>query len=52
MAFVAGLVDLASALLQSAQQQPDLDVRLLRVDRTGQTDCLRTGRADLAVSSV
>jgi DNA-binding transcriptional LysR family regulator len=49
VAFVAGLVDLASALLQSAQQQPDLDVRLLRVDWTGQTDCLRTGRADLSL---
>src|SRR5450755_1550364 len=49
VAFVAGLVDLASALLQSAQQQPDLDVRLLRVDWTDQTDCLRTGRADLSL---
>jgi DNA-binding transcriptional LysR family regulator len=49
VAFVAGLVDLATALLQSAQQQPDLDVRLLRVDWTGQTDCLRTGRADLSL---
>jgi len=49
VAFVAGLVDLASALLQSAQQEPGLDVRLLRVDWTGQTDCLRTGRADLSL---
>jgi DNA-binding transcriptional LysR family regulator len=49
VAFVAGLVDLASALLQTAQQQPDLDVRLLRVDWTDQTDCLRTGRADLSL---
>src|ERR1035441_27238 len=49
VAFVAGLVDLATALLQSAQQQPDLDVRLLRVDWTDQTDCLRTGRGGLSL---
>jgi len=49
VAFVAGLVDLASALLQTAQQQPDLDVRLLRVDWTDQADCLRKGRADLSL---
>jgi DNA-binding transcriptional LysR family regulator len=49
VAFVAGLVDLATALLQSAQLQPGLDVRLLRVEWTDQTDCLRNGRADLAL---
>ena len=50
VAFVAGLVGIASALLQAAQrQQPDLDVRLLRVEWTDQTDCLRNGRADLAL---
>jgi DNA-binding transcriptional LysR family regulator len=50
VAFVAGLVGIASALLQAAQlQQPDLDVRLLRVEWTDQTDCLRNGRADISL---
>src|SRR5450631_1291352 len=50
VAFVAGLVEVASALLQAThRQQPDLDVRLLRVDWIDQTDCLRTGRADLSL---
>jgi DNA-binding transcriptional LysR family regulator len=50
VAFVAGLVEVASALLQATQrQQPDLDVRLLRVDWIDQTDCLRAGRADLSL---
>jgi DNA-binding transcriptional LysR family regulator len=50
VAFVAGLVGIASALLRATQrQQPDLDVRLLRVEWMDQTDCLRNGRADLAL---
>src|ERR1039457_4915930 len=32
-----------------SKQRPGLDVRLLRGDWTGQTDCLRTGRADLSL---
>src|SRR5450755_3761292 len=50
VAFVAGLVGIATALLRASQrQQPGLGVRRLRVEWIDQTDCLRNGRADVAL---
>jgi DNA-binding transcriptional LysR family regulator len=50
VAFVAGAVELASAVLQTTRRQrPDLDVQLTRVDWLDQTACLREDRADLSL---
>ncbi|HEY1972686.1 MAG TPA: LysR family transcriptional regulator [Pseudonocardia sp.] len=50
VAFVAGLVQLATALLRAAQRElPEVGLELVRVDWRDQADCLHSRRADFSL---